>query len=227
MAALFEDRFHAGRFLGTLLGEYTDREEVIVLALPRGGVPVGFEVAQALGLPLDVFLVRKLGVPGHEELAMGAIASGGARILNRDVIHALRISPGKIEEVAAAEQRELDRREVQYRHGRLPLDLRGRGIILVDDGLATGASMRAAAAAIRHYDPAFITVAVPVGSEEICSQLKGEVDEVICGQTPEPFHAVGSWYSSFSQVSDDEVRQLLDRSAHRQSSVAGVSGQHI
>lgn len=209
----FEDRTEAGRVLAGRLRGYAGREDVRVLALPRGGVPVGFEVARALGVPLDVFLVRKLGTPGHEELAMGAIASGGVRILNTDVIDELGISPEAIDAVTESEHRELVRRERDYRGGRPAPDMEGRTVILVDDGLATGSTMRAAVAAAREHSPARVVVAVPVGSEEAVELLGREADEVVCVSTPEPFRAVGLWYELFNQTSDEEVRELLARDA--------------
>jgi putative phosphoribosyl transferase len=184
---------------------------VLVLGLPRGGVPVAYEVAQALGAPLDVFLVRKLGVPGDDELAMGAIGSGGIRVLNHDVIGQAGISPGTIEAVARREQQELERREQLYRGQRPPLDVRGRTVILVDDGLATGSTMRAAAVALRRLRPGKVVVAVPVGAAETCDDLRGEVDDVVCAETPAAFVAVGAWYADFAQTGDDEVRQLLQQ----------------
>ena len=187
---------------------------MIALALPRGGVPVGYEVAKWLNAPLDVFIVRKLGVPGHEELAMGAIASGGVRLLNQNVIDMFGIPRDLIEMITAREQRELERQEREYREGRPPLDVQGRTVILVDDGLATGASMHVAVAALKHKKPAHIVVAVPVASQETCSEFDGEVDQVVCAVTPEPFWSVGQWYEDFSQVSDDEVRDLLRRAAN-------------
>jgi predicted phosphoribosyltransferase len=209
MTPRFRDRAAAGRRLAELLGGYAGRPDVLVLALPRGGVPVGFEVARALGAPLDVFMVRKLGVPGHEELAMGAIASGGARVLNHEVVDGMRIPAAVIDRVAEAEQRELDRRERAYRDDRPPPDIRGRVAILVDDGLATGSSMRAAATALRALGPARIVVAVPVAARETCDDFRPEVDEIVCAMTPDPFYAVGLWYEDFSQVGDDEVRAML------------------
>jgi putative phosphoribosyl transferase len=208
---LFKDRSDAGRQLAATLSHYAGRDDVLVLALPRGGVPVGYEVAEALGAPLDVFLVRKLGTPGHEELAMGAIASGGVRVLNDRVIRAIRPSEEVIARVEALERRELERREKEYRGGRPPLDVRGKTVILVDDGLATGSTMRAAVDALRRLDPAWVVVAVPVGAAETCDEFEGEADEAICAQEPEPFHAVGVWYDDFTQTTDDEVRELLDR----------------
>jgi len=210
MQAPFHDRRHAGRVLGRQLAQYARDPRVVVLALPRGGVPVAFEIARALDAPLDVFLVRKLGVPGHEELAMGAIATGGTRVLNDDVIEALEISRADIEAAAARELRELARREAAYRDGRSPIPVRGRIVLLVDDGLATGSSMRAAAQALRALGPARIVVAVPAAAAETCGDLAREVDEVVCAITPEPFHAVGLWYDDFAQTTDDEVRSLLD-----------------
>lgn len=209
----FEDRTEAGRVLAGYLRDYAGREDVRVLALPRGGVPVAFEVARALGAPLDVFLVRKLGTPGHEELAMGAIASGGVRILNTDVIDELGISPEAIDAVTESEHRELVRREHDYRGGRPAPDMEGRTVILVDDGLATGSTMRAAVAAAREHSPARVVVAVPVGSEEAVELLTREADEVVCVSTPEPFRAVGLWYELFNQTSDEEVRELLAQAA--------------
>ena len=193
---------------------------MIVLALPRGGVPVGCEVAKWLNAPLDVFIVRKLGVPGHEELAMGAIASGGVRLLNQNVIDMFGIPRDLIEMITAREQRELERQEREYREGRPPLDVEGRTVILVDDGLATGASMHVAVAALRQKKPAHIVVAVPVASQETCSEFDGEVDQVVCALTPEPFWSVGQWYEDFSQVSDDEVRDLLRRATNMPAKAA-------
>jgi predicted phosphoribosyltransferase len=211
---LFRDRAEAGRFLAAKLSNYAGRDDVIVLALPRGGVPVAYEVAAALGAPLEVFVVRKLGVPGHEEYAMGAIASGGVMVLNEDVVQALGIPPSVVESVAAREREELARRERLYRGERPAPQVRGRTVILVDDGLATGATMQAAVRALRQQRPARIVVAVPVGAPDTCAQLRAEADEVVCGITPEPFHAVGLWYRDFSQTSDDEVRELLAKAEH-------------
>jgi predicted phosphoribosyltransferase len=187
--------------------------DVIVLALPRGGVPVGYEVAQALDTPLDVFLVRKLGVPGHEELAMGAIASGGVRVLNDSILRGLRIAPRRIDEVAARELAELRRRERAYRGDRPPPDVRNKVVILVDDGLATGATMRAAAEALRRIAPRKIVIAVPAASPETCEEFRSEVDEIVCALTPDPFYAVGVWYEDFAATTDEEVRDLLSRAA--------------
>jgi putative phosphoribosyl transferase len=210
----FHDRTHAGRLLAGLLGQYADRPDVVVLGLPRGGVPVAFEVAQELHAPLDVFLVRKLGVPGHEELAMGAIASGGVRVLNQDTIDFLRISDETIDRVAADEERELRRREALYRGGRPRPAVQDQIVILVDDGLATGSTMKAAAEALRRQSPARIVVAVPVAAGSTCQEFEAYVDEVVCAETPSPFYAVGMWYEDFSQTSDQEVQRLLDEAAH-------------
>jgi len=206
---LFHDRAEAGRLLAGKLARYRSRPDVLVLALPRGGVPVAFEVARALHAPLDVFLVRKLGVPGQEELAMGAIATGGVRVLNEDVVRALAIPEEWIEIITAEEEQELRRREQLYRDDRPPLDVRGRTVILIDDGLATGSTMRAAIAALRELGPSRIVVAVPVAARETCEEFQAEVDEVVCAATPEPFRAVGLWYEDFSQTSDEEVHDLL------------------
>jgi putative phosphoribosyl transferase len=211
MSMRFRDRAEAGRLLADRLEEYAGRDDVIVLALPRGGVPVGAELARRLGAPLDLFLVRKLGVPGREELAMGAIASGGVRVLNDDVVAELGITEEDIARTALAEGRELERREQRYRNGRPVADLRGRTVILVDDGLATGATMRAAALAVRGQGPERVVVAVPVAAEPTCDEFRAEVDEVVCALTPEPFLSVGSWYEDFSQTTDEEVRELLAR----------------
>jgi putative phosphoribosyl transferase len=211
----FRDRAEAGRLLAELLHGYAGRDDVIVLALPRGGVPVGYEVAKALGAPLEVFVVRKLGVPGHEELAMGAIASGGLLVLDRQLVSSLGISDSEIQRVVAAELRELERREATYRGGRSPPELAEKTVILVDDGLATGSTMHAAALAVRQRRPARVVVAVPVAAAQTCDEFRNEVDEIICAVTPRPFHAVGLWYEDFSQTSDEEVRELLAQSAER------------
>ncbi len=207
----FRDRLDAGRRLAARLGAYAGRPDVLVLALPRGGVPIGYEVARVLRVPLDVFLVRKLGLPGQEELAMGAIASGGVRVINDEVVRRLRVAADVVNAVAEEELRELRRREREYRDDRPPPDVRGRTIVLVDDGLATGSTMRAAVAALRSQHPARIVVAVPVGAAETCADIEAEADEVVCAQTPEPFYAVGLWYEDFSQTTDEEVRELLRR----------------
>ena len=211
MPERFRNRNEAGRLLAEKLTAYANRSDVLVLALPRGGVPVAYEVARCLGAPLDVFLVRKLGVPGYEELAMGAVATSGVRVLNDQIVNGLGIPSYVIDAVAAQEQQELERRERLYRGSRPPPDVRGRTLILVDDGLATGATMRAAVMALRQLQPARIVVATPTASPEICEELRSEVDEVICAITPEPFLAVGHWYEDFSQTTDDEVRNLLAR----------------
>jgi putative phosphoribosyl transferase len=213
----YRDRFEAGRALASHLGGYEGRSDVLVFALPRGGVPVGFEVARALRAPLDVYLVRKLGVPGHEELAMGAVASGGVRVLNDDIVRSLGIPNHAIEAVATRELEELARRSRLYRDDRPPVAVRERTVILVDDGLATGATMTAAVRALRKESPARIVVAVPVAAADTCEQLRADADEVVCPETPEPFHAVGLWYEDFSQTSDQEVRDLLAQSTTREA----------
>ncbi len=220
MESRFKNRLDAGRFLAERLSKYANRPDVQVLALPRGGVPVGYEVATALNAPLDVFLVRKLGVPGHEELAMGAIATGGVQVLNHDLIAHLRISDEVIAEVVTREQRELQRRENLYRGGHAARPVHDRVALLVDDGLATGSSMRAAALALHQHKPSAIVVAVPVAAQQTCDEFRAEVDEVICAVTPEPFYAVGLWYEDFSQTTDEEVRDLLGRAEHRLTAAA-------
>ena len=210
-ARRFQDRYEAGRLLAQELRDYAGRDDVLVVALPRGGVPVGYEVARVLRAPLDAMQVRKLGVPGHEELAMGAIASGGVRIVSENVVEALRIPERVIATVAAAETQELERRERIYREGRLFPDVRGRTVILVDDGLATGSTMRAAAAALRSLGAARLVAAVPVAPKESCDALRDMVDDVVCAKMPERFLAVGEWYEDFSQTSDEEVSELLRR----------------
>ncbi len=205
----YKDRRHAGRVLAEALREYAGRPDVVVLALPRGGVPVAYEVASRLGAPLDVFVVRKLGVPGHEEFAMGAIASGGAIVLDRAVIQGLGIPLSAVEAAIAREQAELARREQLYRGGRPPLEVTGKTAILIDDGLATGSTMRAAVAGLRERGARRIVVAVPIASPDVCQELSREVDDIVCAATPEPFVAVGLWYDDFEQTSDEEVRQLL------------------
>jgi predicted phosphoribosyltransferase len=203
------DRRHAGRELAAQLRHLKDQDHTVVLALPRGGVPVAYEVARELDAPLDVFLVRKLGLPGYRELAMGAIASGGVRVLNGDVVSWYGVSEAVIDEISAEEQAELERCEWAYREGRKPLDLRGRVVILVDDGLATGSTMKAAVQALRTHRPARIVVAVPVGAPDTCRALADLADDVVCARTPSPFAAVGHWYRDFSQTTDHEVRALL------------------
>jgi len=210
MTVPFRDRTEAGELLASKLLQYAGRPDVQVLALPRGGVPVALEVAKALKAPLDVFVVRKLGVPGNEELAMGAVASGGVRVLNRDVIESLRIPRAMIEAVSAQELQELSRRERLYRDDRPPPQIRNHIVILVDDGLATGSTMRAAVAALRKLHPSKIIVAVPAAAPSTCDEFRSEVDEIVCAETPQPFYAVGAWYEDFSQVSDDQVRKMLE-----------------
>ena len=209
---VFGDRREAGRELARLLPASLRSDDVVVLALPRGGVPVAFEIARALGAPLDVFLVRKLGTPGHPELAMGAIASGGIRVLNDEVVDYLNIPSDLIDAVARREQSELERREAAYRQGRAMPSLRNRTVILVDDGLATGSTMKAAVAAVKHEQPTRVIVAVPVGAPETCRELGKNADEVICARMPESFSAVGQWYRDFTQTTDEEVKALLTAS---------------
>jgi putative phosphoribosyl transferase len=211
----FADRHHAGKSLAERLKEFTGRIDVVVLALPRGGVPVAYEVASALRAPLDVFVVRKLGVPGHEELAMGAIASGDVRVLNQDVLDWYRLSEADVDAVSRHEKGELERREQLYRGSRPLTPIEGRTVILIDDGLATGSTMRAAVEAVRRLNPTRIVVAVPVGAQDTCDQLGHIADEAICLMTPASFSAVGQWYLDFSQTTDDEVRQLLASAADR------------
>jgi predicted phosphoribosyltransferase len=206
---IYRNRSEAGQHLATRLANFANRNDVLILALPRGGVPVAYEVARALHVPLDIYLVRKLGVPGHEELAMGAIASGGVRVLNEDVVKYLGIPKGVIDSVAEIELQELERRERAYRGNRLEPDVRGKTVILVDDGLATGSTMRAAAEALRQQQPARIVVAVPVSAPQTCDEYRMGVDEIVCAVTPEPFYGVGQWYMDFSQTTDEEVRELL------------------
>jgi predicted phosphoribosyltransferase len=208
----FADRRDAGRILAGWLAHYRGRPDTIVLGLPRGGVPVAYEVARALGLPLDVFIVRKLGVPGQEEFAMGAVASGGVRVMNEPVVQGLGIPDAVVDDVAARELRELERRERLYRGARTPA-LRHDTAIVVDDGLATGSTMKAAVAALRRERVTRIVVAVPVASTEACEALRTQADEVICAFTPEPFHAVGLWYANFGQTTDEEVTALLARAS--------------
>ncbi len=210
--ARYLNRADAGRQVARSLGGYRGMVDGLVLALPRGGIPVGAEVARILGLAIDVFVVRKLGVPGQEELAMGAIATGGVRVLNDEVIHQLGILPEEVESVTGRERAELVRREALYRQGRPPLDVKGKTVILVDDGLATGASMYAAVLALRAQAPARIVAAVPVAAPETCEAFRRFVDEMVCTFTPEPFYGVGTWFEDFSQVSDEEVRRLLSQS---------------
>lgn len=222
----YRDRAEAGWYLAKKLADYAGRPDVLVLALPRGGVPVAYEVARALGAPLDVFLVRKLGVPGHEELAMGAIASGGLVLLNEEMVRALGIGPSLINEVISTQRAELERRDRQYRGDRPPPDVRGKTVILIDDGLATGASMRAAVAALRQQHPARIVVAVPIAAPSTCAELGEEVDEIICARTPEPFRAVGLWYEDFNQTTDEEVRDLLRQAREGRDTVSQPAQSH-
>jgi putative phosphoribosyl transferase len=213
----YRDRRHAGAELAVRLQHLKGRTDVVVLALPRGGVPVGYEVARAVGAPLDVFLVRKLGLPGHRELAMGAIASGGVRVLNDEVVGAYRIPQSVIDAVAKEEQLELERREREYRDGRPSVPLKERTVVLVDDGLATGSTMKAAVQAVRARGPAKIIVAVPVGSPDTCHEFADIADQIVCARAPEYFTAVGQWYRDFSQTTDEEVRELL----HGAPAIAG------
>ncbi|MDJ0675424.1 MAG: phosphoribosyltransferase [Calothrix sp. MO_167.B42] len=212
MTFKFSNRTEAGKMLAQKLTAYTNRKDVLVLALPRGGVPVGSEVAKALNAPLDVCIVRKLGVPGHKELAMGAIANGGVRILNYDVVGWLNISSATIEKVAAHELRELQRRDRVYRGDRSPPNVRNNTIILVDDGIATGSTIRAAIAILQQQKPQRIVVATPVAPLSVCRELQALVDEVVCLSMPEPFYAIGLWYENFNQTTDAQVRQLLEKS---------------
>lgn len=207
---IFRDRSDAGQYLATKLLQYKDREDVLVLALPRGGVPVAFEVAQVLQVPMDIFLVRKLGVPGHEELAMGAIATGGVRVLNEDTVNYLGIPPDVIDSITEMELKELKRREIAFRGNRPEPNVKGKTVILIDDGLATGSTIRAAAQALRGQDPARIIVAVPVSAPQTCDEYRMGVDEIVCAVTPKRFLGVGRWYHDFSQTTDEEVRDLLE-----------------
>jgi len=211
----FRDRVQAGRMLGDALSHYAGRQDVLVLGLPRGGVPVAYEVARRLRAPLDVLVVRKLGLPGHEELAMGAVASGGVRVLNDDVVRRFRISPQVLDAAASQQMTEVQRREVMWRGHTGAPRIEGRTVILVDDGIATGATIRAAAQALRMQHPAMIVIAVPVAAPETCAELEQLVDEVIALQQPENFRAVGLWYEDFSATTDDEVARLLAAAARR------------
>jgi putative phosphoribosyl transferase len=219
----FKDRREAGVELAARLSQYRGRDDVIVLALPRGGVPVAFEIAEALDAPLEIFVVRKLGMPGHPEFAIGAIASGGVRVLNEDTVQWYGIPPSAIDAVASHELVELQRREREYRQGRPLADVRNRIAILVDDGLATGATMRAAVQAVRALGPSRVIVAVPVGAPDTCRAFADITDETVCARTPEPFNAVGLWYRDFSQTTDDEVRELLRR--HEARAQSGARGR--
>ena len=219
MPVPFRNRGDAGQQLAAHLTAYRDRDDVLVLGLPRGGIPVAAEVAAALHAPLDAFLVRKLGVPGHEELAMGAVASGGLRVLNEETVRDLGIPAAAIDAVEAAERRELARRERLYRGSQAPPDVAGKTVILVDDGLATGSTLRAGALALRAGNPARLVGAVPVASRSVCEGMRSVVDEMVCAETPEPFYAVGLWYDDFGQTTDEEVRDHLARA---QQNVATV-----
>jgi putative phosphoribosyl transferase len=209
----FADKNQAGVLLAQRLQQYAGQPDVIVLALPRGGVPVGFAIAQALRLPLDILLVRKLGMPGHEEFAIGAIATGGFSVVQTDLLARFGIEASTLDVIVRREQREIERRETLYRAGRPPLPLAGRTVIVVDDGLATGATMQVAIKAVREQHPERVIIAVPVASIEACRELGAQVDDIVCLQTPDPFHAVGAWYQDFTQTTDDEVIDLLDRSS--------------
>src|SRR5690349_7781972 len=217
MEGAFPNRSEAGRLLATKLSRYSGRDDVIVLGLPRGGVPVAYEVAQALRVPLDVFVVRKLGVPGFEELAVGAIASGGVRVLNEDVVRALPNADEIIESVTLREAKEVERREQEYRDGLPAPEIQGKTVILIDDGLATGATMRAAVKALRQRGASNIVVAVPVGPADTCKDFEDVADEVVCASAPEFFQAVGQYYEDFSQTSDQEVRELLTKASSSQT----------
>lgn len=221
----YQDRRHAGRVLASALGNYARRSDVTVLALPRGGVPVAYEVARELGAPLDVLVVRKLGVPGHEELAMGALASGDVQVMNAEVVSKLGISQSTIAVAVSEESRELARRERAYRGKRPPFDVSGRAVILVDDGLATGSTMRAAVAGLRQRGPERIVVGVPIAAPSTCEELASEVDDIVCAVTPEPFCAVALWYADFRQTTDQEVRELLEAAARWRSAREYASAQ--
>jgi len=220
---LFHDRFHAGRLLAQRLIDYQGQSDVLVLALPRGGVPVAFEIARILRAPLDVFIVRKLGVPDHEELALGAVATGNIRVLNESVVGPLQIPQRIIDEIARREQKELQRQESRYRHNRPPIAVENHTIILVDDGLATGSTMRAAVKSVREQRPKRLVVAVPVGAADTCAELSTEADEVICAANPQHFVSVGIWYEDFSQTPDEVVESLLDRAAQWRQPAAAMS----
>ena len=215
MPERYVDRSDAGRQLARALARQGGRSDIIVLGLPRGGVPVAYEIASALDAPLDVFVVRKIGLPGHEEFGIGAIASGGVRVVDQQVLRAYGVDDATLERITERERQELQRREQRYRDDRPFPDLRGRTVILVDDGLATGSTMRAAVAALREEAPREIVVAVPVGAAETCAALSSEVDDLVCLWTPEPFYAVGLWYENFDQTTDEEVHDLLERAANR------------
>ena len=226
MTARYRNRREAGRRLGAELKDYAGRTDVVVLGLPRGGVPVAYEVARALGAPLDVFVVRKLGLPMHPEFAMGAIASGGGQVIDRDVVRRFGVTEAQLDAVIAREERELARREHRFRDNRPPGDVQGKTVILVDDGLATGATMAAAAAALRAEGPAKLVIGVPVASPETCDAFRDIVDEIVCALTPEHFHAVGLWYEDFTQTTDEEVHDLLAQS-RESAPPASASGQQL
>ena len=215
----FRDRTEAGQVLARRLQQYKNQPDVLILGLPRGGVPVAYEVARDLNAPLDVFIVRKLGVPGHEELGMGAIATGGVRTLHEGIIREIGISPQTIEAVSAREQAELERRERLYRGDRPAPTIKGRTVVIVDDGLATGSTMKAAIQAVRQQDPRQVIVAVPTAPSETCEQLKESADHVVCALTPEPFFSVGGSYADFTQITDGEVRDLIASAANISSGV--------
>jgi len=227
MMERFTDRKDAGRILAQKLSAYAKQTDVIVLALPRGGVPVAYEVAMALHAPLDIFLVRKLGLPGRDELAIGAIASGGIRVLNDEIIRVLSVPEEVINIVARNELQELQRREHNYRGNCPPPEIRGRKIILVDDGLATGASMRAAVVGVRAQHPTRIVIAVPAAAPELCDAFKFEVDEMVCGMTPEPFYGLSRWYEDFSQTTDAEVRMFLEEANHQLLYRSSFRGEEV
>jgi len=222
-AMIFEDRVQAGQQLAQMLKSYAGRKDLVVLGIPRGGVPVAFEVAKVLQAPLDIFFSRKLGVPGQEELAFGAITSGGARVVDQDLVEELRISEEEIEQITEGVKHELERREKLYRGGRAPLRVEGKIVILIDDGIATGASMRVAIKALRQMKPSRLIVAVPVAPASTCHKMKAEVDELVCVSTPEFFYAIGQFYQDFSQVTDEEVIDLLHQSAKSVASTHGSS----
>lgn len=222
----FKNRLHAGKLLAARLGAYAQRPDVVILGLPRGGVPVAYAVAEALDVPLDIMLVRKLGVPGYEEYAMGAIASNGQRVINPDAVRMLHISDQVIDAVARREWQEIQRREKLYRGDRAALPLQDRTVILIDDGLATGSSMLAAVQAVRGEHPARIIIAIPVAAFETCEKLRAEVDDLICLHIPEDFRAVGSWYDDFTQTTDDEVIDLLQRANQPRDSTGQAAGEH-
>jgi predicted phosphoribosyltransferase len=217
MQQRYSNRTEAGQVLANQLAHYQDTPDVLVLGLPRGGVPVAYEVARALDAPLDVFVVRKLGVPGHEELALGALASGGVRVLNDDVVQHLSMGEDVLTALTNEKQQEVTQREQRYRGERAPVSLAGRTVILVDDGLATGATMRAAAKAARQQQPARVVVAVPVGAADVCAEMRQEADEVVCAMTPPGLGGIGAWYADFRQTSDDEVQHILAQATHKQS----------